>query len=414
MAAVADYKHADQEEGIYGIYNPFFVRITRTGGTVYKLKYRIKVTTLEDSKEYVRDVDPISEVSFVNPVSILQDAYFKTQYIGNDDTSPIDVSTGVAQFSYSDVKIEIGQVSSTSATTPPTFGGYDTDDTFYFYGGFEDSLGGEVVSNYRDPNWYDTLPIKLPTVKTLLYRREYDDYQMICLPNFIEHNTGPLNIANIIVTYFANDGTLQSSVTTSIAAYVSGLGYWYINLESFTALMGTASNDYAEVYFEYEDLEPVGYATEVITIRFSECQPKNSTYKLAWINRYAGIEYQIFPNLGTKTIAVTSGKQIINDGINRSAATFGLSYNENEPKLKPYGKEGTTEYTIVTDWLTESEQDALRDAYESPKVYMFNEDNEIIPLIVMDNTYRITDVNNELFKVTMRVRVASPNKTRNQ
>lgn len=416
MSAVSDYLHADADKGIYGIYNPFFTRITRTGGAVFKLKYRIKVTTLFDSKEYVRDVDPVSEVSFVNPVSILQDAYFKTQYIGADDSTPIDTLTGVAQFSYSNVQIEIGEISAASAILPPVFLGYDTDDTFYFNGGFEDSLGGELDANYRDPNWYDTLPIKLPTTKTLLYRRVDDTRQMICAPNFIEHNVGALNIKNIVTTYFSNDGTLQSFSTVDISAYPAtvNLGYWYFNLQAFTSSLGTASNDYAEVYFEYLDAEVTGYVTETVTVRLADCQPKNDTFKLAWNNRYAGIEYQIFNNLSTKTVSVTSGKKIINDGINRSAATFLLSYNKDEPKLKPYGKSGITSYTIVSDWLTESEQDSLRDAYESPKVYMFDESNNIIPLIVMDNSYKITAVDNELFKVSMRVQVANPNKTRQQ
>ena len=417
MAAVADYKHVDADKGIYGIYNPFFVRITRTGGAVFKLRYRIKVTTLFDSKTYIRDVDPVSEVSFINPVSILQDAYFKAQYVGSDTGWAIDRindsgDVGVANFSYSDVKVEIGEVSALSAILPPIFLGYDTDDTFYFYSGFENNDNSGLIENYRDASWYNAAPIRIPTVKKTLYRGSEDTIQMICFPNVIEWDTGTINILEMTTTYFANDGTLQSTSTVDISAFATGTGYWYLNLYYNTDLIGVASNDYAEVYFRYSDgavFEPI---TETLTIRETECEPKNTRWKLAWLNKYGGIEYQIFGKLWAQTTTVSSGKLIVNDGIDRTATGFSTSYDRYRPALDSYGKETSIEYNIVSDWLTEDEINALKDAYNSPKVYLVGDIDtnlglDIIPVLVQDRNYKVVDNSNELVKASLRVKVAS-------
>lgn len=107
---------ATREYGIYGIYNSFVGLISRPAGTVYKLQFQIKVTSVYDSNvTYTKNVDAVGLTAICNPVQFMQEKFFKGEYTGQTENT--------AYYAYSGIQIEIGETYATAANEAPTFRG---------------------------------------------------------------------------------------------------------------------------------------------------------------------------------------------------------------------------------------------------------------------------------------------------
>lgn len=172
MAAVVDYGVADPTVGRFGLYNPFLVRITRTGSAVFKLKYRINITVPNTTIDITKDVDPIDLVSIVNPLEPLKGQFFETQLVGNNGVGqvPLDTAGGSANKSYNKVRIQVGEIYATAADLPATFVGYTSDTTIWVYNGFDEVPTTELYTNHRPDNTFEPLfsiPLVNKNVKLL-------------------------------------------------------------------------------------------------------------------------------------------------------------------------------------------------------------------------------------------------------
>ena len=411
MAAVVDYGVEDPTIGRYGLYNPFLIRITRTGGTAFKLKYRINVQVVGTTIDITKDIDPINNVSIVNPVETLKGQFFETQLIGQGGQSPLDTLGGTADKSYNKVRIRVGEISATSAELPATFGGYTDDKTIYFYNGFDDVPSTELYINYRPTDTYQAsygIPLVNRNVKLL-----DNDIAFISLP--IEINTpifdgggGSVNLFKLYFEHYNSNGDLIDSGSFSFGPFGS-FGY-------LTAAYGTSQITYptdwafSTFYAQYIDAESNFTDTESFNVYKQECDPKYDRYRLRWFNKYSGFEYFNFTKKSSQTLNVTKGKEVRTSGINFDATNFSSMKYPSVPELREVGKSSTTTFTINSDFINAEEQAALKDLYLSPNVVMFDKDNNVFPVIVQDSSYEITDIRDGLVKVSVKLRVANNNK----
>jgi len=393
MAVTANYNNASAQIGIYGLYNPFTVMITRTGAAVFKLSYTVKLTTVQDGKEYTRPVTPQSgTTAIVDPLELVRGNYFKGEYTGFTENT--------AHFAYSDVKIEIGETYAATADVPPVFQGFTTSDTFYFYNGFEN---GRLVDNFREPNWYNTTPYKLPKVKKLLRLIE-DDIEILSMPSYLNAIAGSSpNLSKLIFEYYDDLDILLSTVPINLTTRpdLVGLGYWNMNINSIFPV----STRYCIVYCQWDDGEAL-FNSEEIRIATAECNVKNDRYRLRWLNRYGADELETFDQKSTKQKNVKKGKEVLSDGINYAAATFADIKNINNPNLRRVGTSYTRSLTISTNYLDQEALNALDELYNDRGVLLFDKDNNALPVMIQDSSYQIVDVRNELKKVSVTVMVA--------
>jgi hypothetical protein len=420
MAAVVNYGDSvDPTIGRYGLYNPFLIRITRTGGTVFKLKYRINIQVVGTTIDITKDVDPINGVSIVNPVEPLKGQFFETQLIGNNGVGqvPLDSSGGNADKSYNKVRIRVGEVSSTSADLPATFGGYTDDRTLYFYNGFDNIPSAELYSNYRPTNTYEPLysiPLVNKNVKLL-----DNDIAFLSLPSVMstplneEGGGGVVILLRLYYTHYdISGGEIESSnfgLYERYGAYDSQIGYWTIQYG--TAQILYPSNwAYSTFYADYVDAENNYTNTESFNVYKQECDPKYDRYRLRWFNKYSGFEYFNFTKKSSQTLNISKGKEVRTSGINFDAANFSSMKYPSVPELREVGKSATTTYTLNSGFINEEEQNALKDMYLSPNIIMFDKDNNITPVILEDSSYEITDIRDGLVKVAVKLRVANNNK----
>ena len=419
MAVVVNYGDlVDPTIGRYGLYNPFLIRITRTGGTVFKLKYRINIQVVGTTIDITKDVDPIDEVSIVNPVEPLKGQFFETQLIGNNGVGqvPLDSSGGNADKSYNKVRIRVGEISATAADLPATFIGYADDKTLYFYNGFDDIPSDDLYTNYRPDDTYQPLysvPLVNKNVKLLI-----NDIAFISLPSEIntpvneEGGGGAIILSRLYYTHYNSNGDVIESSNFGLferyGAY-DNLGYWTIAYG--TSQISYPSNwAYSTFYAEYVD-EVTNYTnTESFNVYKQECDPKYDRYRLRWFNKYSGFEYFNFTKKSSQKLNISKGKEVRTSGINFEAANFSSMKYPSVPELREVGKSATTTYTLNSDYINEEEQNALKDMYLSPNIVMFDKDNNITPVILEDSSYEITDIRDGLVKVSVKLRVANNNK----
>lgn len=415
MAVTADYNdivNANPTYGIYGIYNNFIVRITTGETTKFKTSYRIKITIYEttayQSTSIEKDIEvnnQTSKIGIINPVQTLRERWFSGSFAS-------DVLETFNSNAYTKIKIEIGESYADALDEPATFRGYDTSDVFYFYNGYEPVSQNYRKLNYREEEWYDTTPIKLPVVQTTNYVSEQDSL-VLSAPSEILGNFGSLDtydLINVIWNSYTVDGIPVDTTTIDLSARPSltgNLGYWSYNVVPVMYSVGNYFNnpvvEYVEVYFEYEAGEGGSVDTELVRFYRNQCIPKYNRYRLRWLNRYGADEYLNFISKAEKTLNVTAGKNVVSDNIDYNATSYEAITNIENPNLIEYGKSSQIQYTINSDYLTQEQVDALTDLYKSPKVLMYDEDDNPIPVIVQDRTYKIVDLSNELAKVSVRL-----------
>ena len=396
MAVSVNYNNASPELGIYGAYNPFMVLINYTSASpVYYLTYKIKVTALNNTTVVEKPVSPTSgNFAQVNPLELIKEAFFKSEYNGTTEHSQ--------SFSYSQIKIEVGASFSTAQADPPTFAGYTESDTFYVYNGYELQ---PTVLNYRDPAWYDTFPTKLPKVKKTLHLLE-NDIELLSFPSKIPDSTGTvLDASDLITRYYDSSNSLLSTSTIDLTVRpdLTGTAYWNININSI--FLGNTF--YSKSKIRYAGGE--GSAdSEEITIYREECNPKQDRYRLYFINRYGGAEYENFTLAATTSYNIKKGKQIQSDGINYKATTFADIQNINNPNLQEFGNSTSKNITIRRDYFkTQEEVDSLAELFKSAVVIMFDAVNTAFPMIVETSNYDQDLISQNLYKVDVRLLYAN-------
>ena len=410
MACTATYNTTQQTFGAYGVYNNFFVFIENVSGSTTNLKFRIRVTDA-DSNQYTLDVVPnAANDAVINPLIRLRDTYFKSDYSGQLEA--------VNAEGYNEVQIEVGEISG----TPATFQGYDTDHTFIIYNGYEKDKANQL--NYRIPTWYDTTPYLLPKTKKEVYLLSTDT-ELLSMPykmNLYDVGEPPntYGLKNIVFEYYQYSSPLDILLSTSTIDLTarptfsgSPAGYWNFDINTIPLHDGTT--DYCKVYTQYEYSGDSSLTnSEALRLYPLACKPKYERFRLRWINRYGGEEYENFEMRATESISITRGKKILSDGVDYGTTTFGSILDVNNPQISEFGKSYQRNFVLRSDWLTQDQLESLEELYTSPAVLMFDSNDDLFPVIVEDSSYEIKDVKQGLKKVEVRVSIANRQPTQLQ
>ena len=394
MGATVNYNNTNPELGVYGAYNDFVALISSNTTLPKNLTYEITVTAVNDGTVLARSVVPIGLIAIVEPLKLMQDSFFKSEYNGNTEHSQ--------SFSYSKITISVQEFSSTSDVNPPTSTGSAVSNTFYVYNGYEEQ---PLALNYRDPAWYDTFPTKLPKVKKTLHLL-LDDIELLSFPSKIPDSTGTvLDAGDLITRYYDSSNSLLSTSTIDLTVRpdLTGVAYWNININS----VFPATALYSKSKIRYAGGE--GSAdSEEITIYRAECNPKNDRYRLYWVNRYGGAEYQNFELAAETNYQSRKGKRIQSDGINYNASTFAAIQNINNPNIQEFGNRTTKEIKIRTDYFADqAEIDSLSEALKSTVLIMFDSDNVAYPMVLKNTNYKNELLKEGLVKLEMTLQYAN-------
>ena len=379
MAATVNYNNINPEKGIYGAYNNFVAMIDTNTSNPKNLTYEVTVSALNDGTTATRSVNPIGTTAIVEVFKLMQDSFFKTEY--NGFTEHVQI------YGYSKVDVTVQEYSSTSDDIPPTPTGSSVTNTFYVYNGYEEQ---PVDLNYRDPSWYNTTPIKLPKVKKNIFTLP-DDVELLTFPSEMERIDGNYKARYLTTTFYDSDGGIVGAFDIDLRSpqssiVLNSLGYWNININAFF----TAGAVYSTSKIRYEAFGGEGAIidSELITNFRAKCNPKNERYRLYWVNRYGGAEYQNFALAASTKYMSKKGKRIQSDGINYKATNFSDIKNINNPNIQEFGGSVTKEITIRSDYFTtQDEIDSMAEVLKSPALIMFDDDNTAHPMVLKNTNY---------------------------
>jgi len=93
-----------------------------------------------------------------------------------------------------------------------------------------------------------------------------------------------------------------------------------------------------------------------------------------------------------------------------TASTFEDIKSVARPELREYGAQKQVNFSLFTNYLTEEEQLGLSELLESPNTIMYDPDNNIIPVIPRDTSFRIASVQDELIQYELRFKLANKGK----
>lgn len=381
MAATVDYNNPNPEKGIYGAYNNFVAMIDTDTSNPKNLTYEVTVSALNDGTTATRSVSPIGTTAIVEVFKLMQDSFFKTEY--NGFTEHVQI------YGFSKVDVTVQEYSSTSNDTPPTPTGSPVTNRFYVYNGYEEQ---PVALNYRDPSWYNTTPIKLPKVKKEIFTLP-DDVELLTFPSDMERIDGDYEAKYLMVTFYDSDGSVVSSFDIDLRSpqrsiALNSFGYWNVNINAFFFPDGAVYST-SKIRYETFDGESYPYVdSELITNFRAKCSPKNERYRLYWVNRYGGAEYQNFTLAASTKYMSKKGKRIQSDGINYAASNFAEIKNINNPNIQEFGGSVTKEITIRSDYFTtQGEIDSMAEVLKSPALIMFDDDNTAHPMVLKNTNY---------------------------
>lgn len=406
MAAEVDYGALDAEKGVYGIFDDFYVKINRSAGPiVFNLKYRVRLT-VNGVQLAFRDIGTnVNNTSIINPVSFLRDSYFISE--NNMDLqfpSKLDKS-------YATVLIEIGEIFASVSGGSPTFQGYDTSDTFYFFNGYTTQTENTFLgySNYRLPSLYDTSPLKLAAFN-LNPKIIEGDHHYLTYFGIIPFDTDDFNADTVNVTFKDSSGSTISS-TSATASLFAGVGLYYIDIGTTGTFTYPSNWQTAEFYITYEDASLNTLDSEVLTINKQEASPKNDRIRLRYWNQYGGLEYFNFDLKNYREVNIRRGKTVLSSNVDRTATTFSNIKNLSDPERYTYGDSKELMYTVNSNWLNAEEMESISQLLDSPKVVWQDINNNLIPVIIETNSMRIVDLRNELKQVEIKFKLSNKPKS---
>lgn len=419
MAITVDFGasiNTDPELGIYGIYNTFLCKVTTSNLARFKTSYRFRITV--GSLQYEFDAEPNNDTSkllWVNPVEDLQTRFFSSYFFANQ--SDIDEATYTNRLA--DVQIEIGEVSAAAADEPATFLGYETDNTFRFFNGFNRKDLRYREANYRNPDtafavgdlplpmviknqrWMKGLDVDVPFS---VYNRIKGDYDGL---GAAEYDFGRIEIK----TYDADDVLIATNTISSGPLPVVMVKTTDIAGTLFTPYW-TAATVRAEVrgYYSKTGVNDFIYPTEVINYTVQECSPKYDNWQVYFVNSLGGNSVMNFTGRSYRFEGVERGKKITESGIDYEADEFSFLTEVRASTNRQTAIRVGTRLRLLTDYLTQDEMDAYEDFIASPYFYAqivgSSGKSFQVFLNLLDSQIEIKKVGNELAQIAVNFEVA--------
>lgn len=198
----------------------------------------------------------------------------------------------------------------------------------------------------------------------------------------------------LMATYSFNSTYTGAAKSFDIPAYPMNLSQMSV---SFTGVK----------YYDIKFLNPSNniisktYEFEIVP----NCSPYQN-FRIMFLNSLGKMDYWNFNYISRNTFAV-----------DRTEFKKTLDYNYS------IGDRGQTilsqavqeSFYLSSDWISEYDSEYLKELIYSPELYLINDDNQTIPLIITDTNYEVkTNLKDRLFCISINVKLAYRQATQNQ
>jgi hypothetical protein len=185
-----------------------------------------------------------------------------------------------------------------------------------------------------------------------------------------------------------------------------GMGPYNLNnatLSSGSQPVLTSAN---KRYSAYTETSASAITSEVLVFDlYEKCTPYDQ-YQLIFLDRLGSFVSFNFDLASTKTINIDRKefKKLTGDYYPTSN-TWG--YNSYDRGRTVMGVTETQQYTVNSNWVTESEAEYLKELFTSPEVYYIDSSGYWIPVIISDTSYTVKQrVKDKIFNITLQFQLA--------
>lgn len=163
----------------------------------------------------------------------------------------------------------------------------------------------------------------------------------------------------------------------------------------------------------YYTIEPRGSlgSTQMITVNVVEYCDSPKVFRLHWLNRLGGFDAFNFDRYYVKNNTIQSVGYNKHYG-DYSPTQGAWGYSKSDFNQSTLVKTSQSNYTIQTDWITESEAAVLEELMTSPVVYLENSPTELIAVNVLNTTYETRyNQKDKLIQVSLDIQYGYPYKS---
>jgi hypothetical protein len=115
-------------------------------------------------------------------------------------------------------------------------------------------------------------------------------------------------------------------------------------------------------------------------------------YRFIWLNRLGGMDTYTFRLADTKTVSIER-KEFSRYLSAYSTAMQKWGYEIGDRGRTVYDVRSLDTYTVVSTWQTEAEHKWLEELFTSPEVYLIDDQETRIPIVITSNSIAINDKN---------------------
>tara|TARA_R110002020_G_scaffold224736_2_gene434633 strand:+ start:462 stop:1796 length:1335 start_codon:yes stop_codon:yes gene_type:complete len=191
----------------------------------------------------------------------------------------------------------------------------------------------------------------------------------------------------------ANNGAPASSTTNGT---LSGLLYLGVGAQNITDAGITIPANASYYTFQFMNITYSSARSKLYTFKLQDDDCKGyETIRLAYLNRVGAYDYFNFTKLSRK---VTN---IARDNYTKNVGTWqgdSYSYNTFERGRAVLNTTAIETIEAHTDYITEAEAEGLEELFTSPSVWVYDNSNKWLPVVVTEQSYTKQTTANDMLK----------------
>lgn len=216
--------------------------------------------------------------------------------------------------------------------------------------------------------------------------------------------TGATSFSRLIIKTDTG-GTYKINLTSS--NYLTlGVGPYNLNNSSLSFGSQPVLTTSNKRYSAYTENSSSGITSEVLVFDlYEKCTPYTQ-YQLAFMDRLGSFMSFNFDLASTQTINIERKEyKQLTGSYNPSTNSWGYNSYDRGRTIMNVGE--TTQYSLTSNWVTESEAEYLKELFTSPEAYHIDSNGIWIPIVIKDSSYTVKQrVKDKIFNITLQFEYA--------
>lgn len=213
----------------------------------------------------------------------------------------------------------------------------------------------------------------------------------------------------VVKTYDSSDNLLQTAAIQNSFQTSGTVSHHFVRanvgtraLNNSTLISGSQPVITDSVSYYTVEFQGTPYNSHVYRYNIVSPDCRYPTYRLHYLNELGAFESFNFTKISKKSVSIIRSKFKAPIGGLTSASSYG--YNKSDRGYKNHFIELKDGLKLTTDYLTDASYAQLEQLISSPEIYLEDDTNGLIPIMITDNNYELkTSLNDKIFRLEINV-----------